>query len=117
MKASLIQIGLVALSLFIISERILRFLRREISQSIFKLFSFLIIWILILLISLFPQLAYYLSRRFGFGETLGPLIFAAFIVVFLLIFRLLNIIEDIERKITRIVREQALKDLSDKKKK
>ena len=113
---TIIQLLLVILSTTIIVNRIARFLRREITQSVFKLTAFLIVWLLILVISLFPQTTNYISRKLGLGETLNPLIFAGFVAVFLLIFKLVNIIEKIERNMTEIVREQALKDLETSKK-
>ncbi len=113
-KLNLIQIVLASISLFFLVDRLARFFRREKAQSLFKFVAFVIIWLMVLLVSLFPTLAYTISRSLGMGESLNTLIFAGFIVVFAIIYKLLNIIERLERNITEIVRKEALKDLKTK---
>jgi hypothetical protein len=52
---------------------------------------------------------------FGLGENLNTLIFIGFVAVFVMIFKIINIIERIEKNISEIVRKEALGHLEDKK--
>lgn len=115
MNLTLIQLLLVAISLFYIVNRIVRFFRREKTQTGFKLVTTMLVWGSILYTSLFPHQVHDLSRRLGFGENLNTLIFFGFVVVFAVLFKLLSSIENLERNLTDIIRREALKDLITKK--
>lgn len=107
----LARIVLITISFLIIINQLIRFYKKEKGQTYFKLISTLFIWISILLISALPNIASFVSSKLGFGDNLNTLIFIGFIVVFLLVFKLLDIIERLERNITEIVRKQALKEI------
>jgi len=108
------QIILAVISVIIISQRTIRFLRREKAQSLFKYLTFTFIWGGIALIALFPDIAHWIRRTFGFGDNFNTLIFIAFVILFVLFFRLMSIIERIESQITDIVRKEALKGIEKK---
>ena len=105
------RVLLVLLSAFIIGHRIFRYLRKEKSQSFFKVLSTIIIWLPIGIISYNPEFAYYVSGKLGFGENLNTLIFLAFIIVFAILFKLLGLIENIEKNLTEVVRKEALSSI------
>jgi len=115
MPISIYRIILIGFSVPIIVSRLVRFFKREEGQSFYKLFSTLIVWMPILAISINPQIAYYISAKLGLGENLNTLIFISFIIVFILLFKLLGLIENLERNITNIVRKEALKDIKPEK--
>jgi len=106
---SIIRWILIGLALFFIVDRFLRFIKKETGQSFYKLFSTLLIWGAVLIISIFPDFAYFISSKLGMGKNLNTLIFFGFVVVFMILFRILAAIEKIEKEITKIVREMGMK--------
>lgn len=106
---SIIRWVLIILASAMIVDRFIRFFRREVGQTFFKLFSTLFIWGIILIISIFPDFAYFISGKLGMGKNLNTLIFFGFVVVFMLLFKILSLIEKLEKEITKIVREIAIK--------
>ena len=108
------QFFLAVIASFFILMGILRFIRRERSQTLFKLFLTLFVWGGIFTISIFPNVSHTLSTLLGLGENLNTLIFIGFVVVFIIIFRLLNVIEKLEMNISEIVRKEALEKINDR---
>jgi len=106
---SVIRWVLIILAVFMVLDRVLKFLRRESGQTLFKLISSILIWGIILGISIYPDFAYLIAKKLGMGENLNTLIFFGFVIVFMLIFKILSIIEHIERQITEVVRATAIK--------
>ncbi len=100
------------ISFFIVAKAFYLYFLRVKSYTVIKTATIVFIWAGIGIVALFPDIAYYISRKLGFGENLNTLIFLGFIVVFVLIFRILRIIESIEKAITEIVRKEALKKIS-----
>jgi len=112
---SALQIILALLSGAIIVQAFLKFLKREQSQTFFKLFNTLFIWGGIFAFTLSPDLSHSVTRALGFGENLNTLIFLGFVVIFLVITKILRVIERIERNISEIVRKEALSIIEKKK--
>lgn len=113
-KVSIFQIILGAIALLFLINGFLKFVRSERGQTYFKLLATLFIWGNIFVFSIFPNLTHTFSRKLGLGENLNTLIFIGFVVIFAILFKLLNIIEKLERNISEIVRKQALNNLKDK---
>ncbi|MFA5136533.1 MAG: DUF2304 domain-containing protein [Patescibacteria group bacterium] len=111
MQFSIIQLILGFISLFFLINRIIRFLKKERTQTGFKLLSTLVVWGGILFTSLFPRTVHIISMNLGFGENLNTLIFFGFVIVFILLFKLLSSTEKLERNVTEMVRKEALKDV------
>lgn len=110
-QISIYQFLLVTLSLFFILDRIVRFVSKEKSQSFFKFVTTVIVWLTISVFVLYPALPRSISHVLGFGENLNTLIFIGFVVIFVILFKFLNFIENNESSITEIVRREALKDI------
>jgi hypothetical protein len=108
---SIVQIILVFVSSAIILQTIFKYLQREQSQTFFKFITAMIIWGGIFIFTIFPAFSHTITHTLGFGENLNTLIFLGFIVVFLVLTKVIRIIERIERNISEIVRKEALEKL------
>ena len=92
-------------------SRLVRYLRHEKSQTLFKLLAAFAVWGTILILTIFPQISRIISEKLGMGENLNTLIFLGFVITFIIIFRLLRTIETLESNITEIVRKDALRNI------
>lgn len=70
-----------------------------------------IFWAAAAFIVLRPETASSAARFFGVGRGADVVVYLALAAVYWLVFRLFAKIEDLERRITKLVRELALKDL------
>jgi hypothetical protein len=111
------QIGLAVVASYMAGRGLLRFIRRETSQSLFKMLAIVGIWGGIGAVALFPEIAHFIRTKMGFGDNFNTIIFIAFVILFSLFFRILSIIERIELQLTEIIRKEALKNFPPKKKK
>jgi hypothetical protein len=91
---------------------LLKFFRRERSQTIFKFLANSLVWFGIIIFSLFPKATHTISVQLGFGESLNTFIFIGFVIVFIILFKIINMIERTERHISEIVRKEALSKIS-----
>jgi len=108
MRLTPYQVFLSIIAVGIILDRTIRFFKREQNQSVLKYISVIAIWGSIGAVSLFPQIAHHIRIFFGFGDNFNTIIFIAFVILFVLYFRLLSIVERIESNITKIIRKEAL---------
>jgi len=108
MHITIYQILVAATACFVIAERAVRFFRHGQGQSIVKFLTVILVWGMIGAVALYPEIAHFIRRTFGFGENFNTMIFIAFVILFVLFFRILGIIEKIESDITDIVRRESL---------
>lgn len=108
---SIYQIFLGIVAIFFLANGVLKFFSKEKSQTFFKLLMTLIIWGSIFSFAIFPKVSHLLSEKLGLGENLNTLIFIGFVFVFAIIFKLLSILERIERNISEIVRKESLSNI------
>lgn len=92
------------ISLGFIVDRSKKFFQKGERQTFLKYAASLVVWVIVIFSTFYSLL--FQESNVGF-----LLIFYMLIFAFALIFRLLNMIERIEDKITRIVKHQALHDL------
>lgn len=77
-------------------------------QTILKLLVRLVVWGGMLIITIFPRTTYDIARLLGVEGNVNAVMMIAFLLVFLLIFKILSVIERIEHQITLLTRDQAL---------
>ena len=111
MNITLPQVVLALVAAAGLVNGVVKYVTKERSQTVFKLVASVLVWGSIGVFSLSPEWAHTVSRWAGFGENLNTLIFIGFIVVFAILFRLLAIIERIERSLSEMVRQKALEDV------
>lgn len=109
------QVILALIAIFFLSVGTARFLKQERSYTLFKFIVTLVIWGGIFTFSVVPSASHLLSRTLGLGDNLNTLIFIGFVGIFIILFKLLSIIERLERNISEIVRKEALEKLIEKK--
>lgn len=116
MTTILLRFFLAILAFSFFSNTLLKFLKGEKSQTMFKLLTSFLIWGGVFVFSASPKLTHLLSEKLGFGDNLNTLIFVGFVLIFLILTKIISIIERIERNISEIVRKEALEKLTTLKK-
>ncbi len=104
------QIIIALVAVFFLAKSIYQFVKKQAFYTPLKFFSAFFVWSGVLIFALFPHLARIISEKLNIGENLNTLIFIGFVIVFIIIFRLLRTIEALEKNITTLTREIALKD-------
>jgi hypothetical protein len=110
----LIQIVGVIFALFALSRVVLQLKRRSISfnEGLFWIF----IWSLVVIFLIFPEFFGYVAEFLGVSRGVDALMYISIVVLFYLIYRLYAKIDNLERQITHIVREIAIRDRYEPKK-
>lgn len=112
---SILQIILALTALAFLLAGMLKYIKRQRGQTFFKLMTSVAVWGSIFVFSIFPSITHSLSEKLGFGESLNTLIFIGFVIVFVILTKIINIIERIERNISEIVRKEALSKINQTK--
>lgn len=81
---------------------------RESKMSLGMLVIWTIVWIVLLALSIFPETTGYFADLTGIGRGLDVILILGLIGCYYLIFRIYNILENIEQEITHLAREIAL---------
>lgn len=113
-KISILQILIGTTAFALLINGLMKFLKREKGQTLFKILANTIVWGGISAFSFFPRLSHTLTSLLGFGENLNTLIFLGFIIVFAILFKIINVVERIEKNISQMVRKEALDKIQQK---
>lgn len=85
------------------------FLRfRESKMSLGMLLIWSLIWIVLIILSIFPTATGFFAGLTGIGRGLDVILILGLIGCFYLIFRIYSMLENIEQEITHLTREMAL---------
>jgi hypothetical protein len=76
-----------------------------------RLAVWLVFWTAVIIVVLIPETSSRLAGLFGVGRGADLIVYLGLAGAYFLIFRIFSKIEESERRITRLVRELALKDL------
>ena len=110
---NVIQILVILFVLFAWSRAFFRMRDKNISIGEFSLWS--IIWIAVLVVTIFPNLTSILSKIVGIGRGMDLAVYASVILLFYLMFRLYVKIDSQNKELTKLVRELAIRDAKKKK--
>jgi len=114
MQLHLYQIVITIIAAGMIFQGIKNFLQGKKSQTLLKLSVRIIVWGGMAAIALYPPLASQLAAAIGMQGNVNAVILTGFILVFLMIFKLLNAIERLEQQISEVTRKEALKEINQK---
>ncbi len=115
LNLQLYQIAVTGISVFMIYVGLQKYLRSGASQSFLKLLVRIIVWGGMSLVALSPSITNVVARFIGLEGNINAVILIGFLLVFLMIFKILSVVERIEVDISRLTRQEALKQISDKK--
>lgn len=102
------QFIVVSLSTTMIFFGLKKFFSGQQGQSLLKLVMRILIWGSMAAVALFPGLTNQLANIIGLEGNINAVILTGFLLVFLIIFKILSIVEQIEQNISELTRQQAL---------
>lgn len=79
-------------------------------MSLGMLMAWIVIWLIIIIISIYPNDTNYLASYTGIGRGLDFVLIIGLILSFYLIFKMYNKIEVIEEELTDLIRELAIQN-------
>lgn len=109
-----IQVIAIIIAIILLVKVILRLKNKKMSINEFLFWS--AIWVILILLSIFPQISYTIANLFGFGRGLDFFIVSSILLIFYLIFRIISKLEDLDEKIAKLARSISLKELKDNEK-
>ena len=109
------QIAILGISCLMIFFGLEKFIKRKPGQSLIKLIVRIIVWGGMSAVALFPSFTNYLAQFIGIEGNVNAVVLTGFLLVFLIIFKILSVVERIEQDITRLTRREALKKISGKR--
>ena len=108
----IIKIVIIAFIVFAIWRTSLRYQKKDITGR--ELIIWLIFWFLVALAAIWPKKTDVIAQWLGVERGADLLVYISIIVIFFLLFRLIVKLEKIDRAITEIIRDRALKGKSGK---
>ena len=114
MNIHLYQIAVIIVSSLMIYQGLDRYFKKQKSQSFLKLLVRLIVWGGMIAIVVYPKISMSLAKIIGIEGNINAVILIGFILIFLIIFKLLNAIEKLESQITEVTRKDSLEEINNK---
>lgn len=111
----LYQVVILIIAGAMIYQGLSNFFKGKDHQTLLKIGVRIVVWGGMAAIVVFPGLTNTLAQVIGIEGNLNAVILTGFILVFLIIFKLLSAIEYLEQQMTVLTRQDALKEISQKK--
>lgn len=103
----LLQVIITVLILLALASAVSKYRKGKINSGEFILWS--VLWLALLVASIFPNLPSTLSVYLGIGRGVDMVIYASIFVLFFLVFKIYVRMESQEREMTALVRELSIK--------
>lgn len=107
-----IQIIAIIFAFFALIRVVLKLRKQKLTINEFIFWASM--WVILILLSIFPDVSHIIAAFFGFGRGLDFFIVSSILLIFYLIFRIYVKLEEIDSRITKLARSIALKE-SEKK--
>ncbi len=104
----IIKLVITVFIIFVVSRISLRFKKNDITLREFLIW--LLFWVLVAAATWVPKKTDVIAQFLGVERGADLLVYVSIIVLFFIVFKLLTKIEKIDRDVTKIVREIALRD-------
>ena len=105
----------IIVTLFVIIILFKLFKQRQASKlSISSFLAWLLLWLIVLVVFWQPATASYLANFLGIGRGADLIIYLSIIIIFYLLFKIFVHLNKIETEITKIIREDAIKNAKKK---
>ncbi len=114
MAIHLYQVIVVAVSVFMIFQGVKNFVQGKSGQTLLKLSVRLFVWGGMSLIAIFPSFTNVLAKFVGLQGNINAVILSGFILIFLMMFKLLSAIENLEQGLSEVTRKEALNEIDKK---
>jgi len=111
MTIHIYQVIVVAVSVFMIYQGIINYIKGKGGQTLYKVFIRVALWGGMSLIAIFPSFTNILAKFVGLQGNINAVILSGFILIFLMIFKLLSAIERLEQGLSEVTRNDALQDI------
>ena len=111
MTIHIYQVIVVAVSVFMIYQGIINYIKGKGGQTLYKVFIRVALWGGMSLIAIFPSFTNILAKLVGLQGNMNAVILSGFILIFLMIFKLLSAIERLEQGLSEVTRNDALQDI------
>jgi hypothetical protein len=102
------QIAITLISLLMMYFGLEKYLRRQPSQSLLKLLVRFLIWGGMATVALYPRASNLLAQYIGIEDNINAVVLTGFLLIFLIIFKILSVVERIEQNITTLTRKKAM---------
>lgn len=106
-----IQVIAILFAIFLLVKAILRLKNKKLTINEFLFWC--AICIILILLSIFPQVSDKIANFFGFGRGLDFFIVSSILLIFYLIFRIYSMLEELDSRIAELARSISLKEIKD----
>ena len=109
-----IQIIAIIFAIFALTKVILRLRKKKLTINEFIFWA--VIWVILIILSIFPDISHNIASFFGFGRGLDFFMVTSILLILYLILRIFIKLEDLDSRITRLARSITLKESEQDKK-